>query len=166
MQEPTDRGVIRLNSVEDFIEITPRVIKPALRSIDILTPDLEKPWLGSTVVVESLKAAVIRNRRIHVRCLIADPTLAVKTDHPLLGLIRKLSRIEARVISNELQEKQPLKNSMLLVDRSGVVLRQSNDAFIGFGHFDDKQTVKRLKAEFELYWRYSETNAYLRAFSL
>lgn len=167
MDKPTtETGVIRLDKLDEFIEHSAAVMKPALRSINILTPDMERPWLGSEKLLESLKLAIIKNRRLQVRLLVADPTLAIRSGHPLLGLIRKLSRFEARVISKEMQEKQPLAMSMVLVDRGGVVVRQSADAFIGFCHFDDKHCVKTLNAQFDQYWRFSETHADLRYFSI
>ncbi len=165
-KEPTETGVIRLESVEEFVEYSAELIKPALRSVTILTPDMERLWLGAELVVDSIKLGIVKNRRLQVRLLVADPTLAIRTGHPLLGLIKKLSRFEARVISKEMQEKQPLTTSMILVDRGGVVVRQSGDNFIGFCHFDDKHTVKNLNADFDQYWRYSETHADLRYFSI
>ena len=158
----SDTGVIRLETLEEFIQYSLEIIKPAIRSINILTTDIERPWLGDDTVVQQLKLAIVKNRRVHVRLLIADPTLAIKTAHPLIPLIRKLSRFEARVVQEEMLEKQPFKKTFLTVDRGGVVLRQSLDTFVGFCHFDDKHTVKNLSEEFDQYWRYSDTHADLR----
>ncbi|WP_196157089.1 hypothetical protein [Reinekea sp. G2M2-21] len=163
MTEPnSDTGVVRLETVEDFVQYSTELINPALRTINILTTDMERPWLGHEDLVNSLKKAIVRNRRVSVRLLVTDPTLAIRTGHPLIPLIRKLSRFEARVIQQEMQEKQPIKQTMILVDRGGIVVRQSLQDFVGFCHFDDKHSVKNFNEDFDQYWRYSDTHADLR----
>ena len=123
---------------------------------------MDKAWLGSEDLVDQLKRSVIKNRRIQVRLLIADPSMALRSNHPLIPLIRKLSRIKAQVIDSELLEKQPLTESFLLVDRGGILMRQSLLEYNGFVHFNDKPSVTNKQEEFDQYWRYSQEHADLR----
>lgn len=160
--EPSETGVIRLTNAEEFVETSKDLLNPVIRNINILTTDFEREWFGHTSVTEALKKAVITNRRVTLRILVADPTKAIKTKHPLIPLIRKLSRIEARVIQEEILEKQPMKQSFCLVDRSRLIVRQSFDQFMGFAHFEDKHSVKNFNEMFDQYWRFSSTHADLR----
>lgn len=159
-------GVIRLDSIEDFISQSTPLIDSGLRSINIISQDLNRPWLGSDAVVTALKQFILTNRRAHLRLLIAQTTHTLRTDHPLVPLIKKLSRIEARIIESEILEKEPLGYEFILVDRGGVVLRQALDNYIGFAHTDDKTTVKGLQSSFDQYWRYSQPSPELRYFSI
>lgn len=164
--EPSETGVIRLNSVEAFVEHSNELIKPAIRHIDILTTDMDKPWLGEASVVQQLKLAVVKNRRLHVRLLMADPKLAIRISHPLIPLIKRLSRFQAKVIDNEMLDKQPLKYNFVLVDRGGLVVKQSETDFVGFAHFDDKHSVANQRETFNEYWRYSHAHPDLRYMTL
>jgi hypothetical protein len=162
MTEPTETGVIRLENSEEFVEHSAEILQNPVRSIYLLCNDFDKPWLGQETLVQALKKAVIKNPRVQVRILLADTRLAVKTHHPLLPLIRKLSRIEARVIQEEMLEKQPIKENFLLVDRDKLVVRQLQQDYIGFAHYDDKHSVQNFTEAFDQYWRFSNTDSDLR----
>lgn len=158
----SETGVIRLEHAEEFVQHSCEIVSSAIRQINLLSTDLEQPWFGDEAFVNAIKKAVVQNRRVKVRILVADPTLAIRRQHPLIPLIKRLSRIEARVIEDEILDKEPLKHSFLLVDRGQLVVRQVREDMIGFAHYDDKPTVKKLNETFEQYWRYSATHADLR----
>jgi hypothetical protein len=160
--DASDTGVIRLENAEEFVEYSVEIVKPAIRNIFILADSLDSLWLGHEKLVQQLKLSIVKNRRIQVQLLTTDPTEAVRQNHPLLAIIRKLSRFQARVISQDLLDKQPLKKSFIVVDRRGIVYKQALNDFVGFAHFDDVQSVKRLTEEFEQYWRFSDEHADLR----
>ncbi len=157
-----ETGVIRLENADEFINYSVELLKPAIRQIHILTPDFNREWLGAPEVVEQIKLCVVKNRRVKVRMLVADPTSGIRSQHPLIGLVRRLSRFEARVVTEEFAEKQPLKNALIIVDLGGVIVKQSLADYVGFVHFDDKQTGKNLLEDFEQYWRFSTTHSDLR----
>lgn len=157
-----DTGVIRLENAESFAQNSCEMLQSVVRTVNVLSTDLERPWLGDPSVVNAIKKAVVSNRRVRVRILISDPTLAIREQHPLLPLIKRLSRIEARVIDDALLDKEPLKYTFMLIDRSQLVVRQVQDDFIGFAHYDDKPTVKTLNETFDQYWRYSSPHPDLR----
>lgn len=162
MTDASDTGVIRLSNAEQFIEQSVSLLSQTIRTVHIITDTLDFPWLGNEDVIDAIKAAVIKNRRVHVRILVTETKQAVSLGHPLLNLIKRLSRIEARLIEPEILDKEPLKHGYLLVDRGGVALRQSLDSYVGFAHHNDKPTVKRLTDRFDQYWRYSKTSPELR----
>lgn len=162
MTEESDTGVIRLNTLEEFVAQSSIIVSHAVRKVDVLTSTLAPAWLGSSALVAALKQAVLKNHRLQVRILIADVLPAIEADHPLIPLIRRLSRIEARVIDEQTLIKQPLKAELLLVDRGGIVMRQSSEQFVGFAHQDDKQTVAVQQGVFDQYWRFSKTHSDLR----
>ncbi|MEJ2042424.1 MAG: hypothetical protein P8X74_07335 [Reinekea sp.] len=157
-----ETGVVRLQGLEDFIQHSVELITPVLRQINILTPDFNADWLGAGEFVEQLKLCIVRNRRVKVRLLLVDPISGIRQNHPLIPLIKRLSRFEARVITREFADKQPLKNAQLLVDLGGVLVRQSFSDYVGFVHYDDKHTVKNLLEDYEQYWRFSTVHADLR----
>lgn len=161
-EEPTDTGVIRLDNAEAFARQSQEVLGTAIRTVNIVSTDLERAWLGHSAVVDAIKKTVIQNRRVHVRILLSDPSTAISQKNALIPLIKRLSRIEARVIEEDILDKVPLKHSFLTVDRSKVVLRQTQEEFIGFAHYDDRQTVSNLQETFDQYWRYSKSHPDLR----
>lgn len=162
MSEASETGVIRLSSAEHFVEHSTELVNNTIRTVNIITDSLELPWLGDDALVNAVKMAVIKNRRVHVRILVTETKQAVAQSHPLLALIKRLSRIEARLIEPEILDKEPLKQAFLLVDRAGIVLRNNLEEYAGFAHYDDKPTVKNLNNRFDQYWRYSKTSPELR----
>lgn len=163
MQESSDTGVIRLEDVADFVEHTVEMIRNSVRRVTVLTTDLEPEWLGTEPVVDALRQFAIKNRRSQVRILTTDPTLAVRANHPWLELIRRLSRVEARVIKSEILDTEPMKGTFVISDLSGIVYRASDSgAWQGFAHYDDRATVRQQLDVFEQYWRYSEESPEFR----
>ncbi|MFQ3228822.1 hypothetical protein [Reinekea sp.] len=168
-EQPTtdlNTGVIRLSNVDEFITHSTEIIPTAIRSINIISHDLALSWLGQEAVIDALKQFILTNRRARIRLLVGETRSALSANHPLIPLIKKLSRIEARIIEEEILEKEPLKYEYILVDRSGLVVKQKPDQFIGFAHPDDKTTVKNLQSSFDQYWRYSQPSPELRYFSI
>ena len=157
-----DTGVIRLDTQQAFIDYSVELMKPAIRQIHILTPDFDQGWFGANEFVEQLKLTIVRNRRLQVKLLVADPTTGIRSQHPLIAIIKRLSRFEGRVINEDFLEKQPLKDAQLLVDIGGVMVRQSLTDYMGFIHFNDKQTGKTRLEGFAQYWRFSHTHSDLR----
>ncbi|MBU2864874.1 hypothetical protein KO489_13530 [Reinekea forsetii] len=166
IEAESQTGVIQLDSIAGFINQSTPLIDAGLRSINIISQDLNRPWLGNEAVVSALKQFILTNRRAQMKLLIAQTTHALNTDHPMVPLIKKLSRIEARIIEPEILEKEPINCEFILVDRGGVVIRQKLDNYIGFAHTDDKTTVKSLQSSFDQYWRYSQPSPELRYFSI
>lgn len=162
MAEPSDTGVIRLENAEEFVQHSVEILQNPVRSVCLLCNDFDKPWLGHEQLVDALKKAVIKNQRVDVRILLANTTLAIRTHHPLLPIIRKLSRMEARVIQEEMLDKQPIKENFLLVDRDKLVVKQLQQDYVGFAHYDDKHSVQNFTESFDQYWRYSNSHADLR----
>lgn len=166
MTERSDTGVIRLESIEDFTEHTAELISQSIREVHVLSPDLSLPWLGNEAVTDALRRFAITHRRAHIRILVCDPGPVVQQRHPWLELIRRLSKIEARVIKPEILDTEPLKGSFVLSDRSRLVYRNSDTQFIGFAHYDDRPTVQQQRNLFEQYWRYSEAHPEFRVLAL
>ena len=66
----------QISKGENKIMLTPayelrnmgKSMQSVIRSIDILTPDMDKAWLGHELVVEQIKRSILKNRRIQVSC--------------------------------------------------------------------------------------------------
>lgn len=166
MRESKETGVIRLETVDEFIEHTAEIIAGAVREVTVLTTNLEPDWLGAEPVTDALRQFAIRTPRSRIRILTSDPGQAIKTGHPWMELIRRLSRIECRIIKAEILDTEPMKGTFVLRDRSGIVYRGSETGFIGFAHYDDRPTVRQQRDIFDQYWRYSEESAEFRTLAL
>ena len=167
MQEPSETGVIRLNTLEDFITHTADLIPQSVRQVTVLSTNLEPEWLGAPSVTEALRQFAIQNARSQIRILVTETTSTVATSHPWLELIRRLSRVQARVIKPELLDTEPMKGTFVLSDRKGIVYRAlDSGAWQGFAHYDDRATVRKQLDIFEQYWRYSEESPEFRTLAL
>ncbi|WP_127556474.1 hypothetical protein [Saccharospirillum alexandrii] len=166
MTERSDTGVIRLNSLDDFIEHSVELINQTGRELTVLSTDLDRDWLGSDAVTDALRQFAIRNRRSKVRILVTETSPIVQGRHAWLDLIKRLSRIEIRVINPEILDTEPMKGTFLLSDRSGLVYRNSETGYIGFVHYDDRATVRQQLDVFEQYWRYSQESSEFRHLAL
>ncbi|WP_028669539.1 hypothetical protein [Saccharospirillum impatiens] len=166
MTERNDTGVIRLNTLDDFIEHTGELINQTSRELTVLSTDLDRDWLGNEALTTALRQFAISNRRSTVRILISEPTPVVKGRHAWLDLIKRLSRIEIRVIKPEILDAEPMKGTFVLSDRSGLVYRNSETGYTGFAHYDDRATVRQQLDVFEQYWRYSDESPEFRHLAL
>lgn len=166
MTERNDTGVIRLNSLDDFIEHSVELINQTGRELTVLSTDLDRDWLGSDAVTDALRQFAIRNRRSKVRILVTETSPVVKGRHAWLDLIKRLSRIEIRVIKPDILDTEPMKGTFLLSDRSGLVYRNSETGYLGFVHYDDRATVRQQLDVFEQYWRYSDESPEFRHLAL
>lgn len=166
MNETGDTGVIRLETGGAFIEHATEMLANTRREITVLSSDLEPEWLGASRVCDALRRFAVRNRRSQVRILVTDASSVVKNRHPWLELIRRMSRIDCRVIKAEILDREPMKGSFLLSDRSGIVYRGSEAGYSGFAHYDDRATVSKQLEIFEQYWNYSDASAEFRTLAL
>lgn len=166
MTENSDTGVIRLQSVDDFIGHTTELIGQTVRELRVLSTDLEADWLGSEAVTDALRRFALGNRRASVHILVTDATAAVKANHRWLELIRRLSRLQCQVIKADILDSEPLKGTFVLSDRRGLVYRGALDAYTGFAHYDDRATVRQQREIFDQYWRYSQPSAEFRTLAL
>ncbi|MEX0622629.1 MAG: hypothetical protein WD251_01905 [Saccharospirillum sp.] len=166
MTERNDTGVIRLNTLDDFIEHSRELINQAGRELTVLSTDLDRDWLGSDALTDALRQFAVCNRRSKVRILVTETSPVVQGRHAWLDLIKRLSRIEIRVIKPDILDTEPMKGTFLLSDRSGLVYRNSETGYIGFVHYDDRATVRQQLEVFEQYWRYSTESPELRHLAL
>lgn len=166
MTERNDTGVIRLNSLDEFIEHSRELINQTGRELTVLSTDLDRDWLGSDAVTDALRQFAIRNRRSKVRILVTETDPVVKGRHAWLDLIKRLSRIEIRVIKPDILDTEPMKGTFVLSDRSALVYRNSETGYLGFVHYDDRATVRQQLDVFEQYWRYSEESPEFRQLTL
>lgn len=166
MTESSETGVIRLHNVDEFVEHTAEMMANSIRLVTVLSTDLEREWLGAQPVCDALRRFSIGNRRSQVRILTTDPTPAIKGGHPWLELIRRLSRVECHIINAEILDREPLKGTFILSDRSGIVYRGTEVGFEGFAHYDDRATVRQQLDVFDQYWRYSDISPEFRTLAL
>lgn len=166
MTERNDTGVIRLNSLDDFIEHSVELTRQTVRELTVLSTDLDRDWLGSDAMTDALRQFAIRNRRSKVRILVTETSPIVQGRHAWLDLIKRLSRIEIRVIRPDILDTEPMKGTFLLSDRSGLVYRNAETGYQGFAHYDDRATVRQQREVFEQYWRYSQESPEFRHLAL
>jgi hypothetical protein len=166
MTEGSDTGVIRLENLAAFTEHTAELIGQSIREVYVLSPDMALPWLGAEAVTDALRRFALTHRRAQIRILVCDASAVVQQRHPWLALIRRLSKIEARVIKPEILDTEPLKGSFVLSDRRGLVYRNSETEYLGFAHYDDRPTVQQQRNLFEQYWRYSAAHPEFRVLAL
>jgi hypothetical protein len=166
MTERNDTGVIRLDTLEGFIEHSQELINQTGRELTVLSTDLARDWRGSEPDTDAMRKFAVRNRRSKVRILVTETNPIVQSRHAWLDLIKRLSRIEIRVIKPEILDSEPMKGTFLLSDRSGLIYRNSETGYLGFAHYDDRATVRQQLDVFEQYWRYSAESPEFRHLAL
>lgn len=149
-----------LNSLEEIHSAILEVSAQALRSICILTSNLEPHIYDNIEFFEQLLSLCRGNRHASVRILVKDSSLSVKRGH---GLIRLAQRLTSAVeIRNPMEEYLPQNYGFLLADNNAFVYRDNCDTHKGVSNLDCKYRGNALLELFDQAWEHSELDVQIR----
>lgn len=129
---------------------TRELLAQARLSVEILSPDLEQRLYDDAEILSSLRALVVGQRRARIRVLARELDAAVRGDHRLIALARRLSSyIEIRRLS---EEDLLLNEAFLIVDREAFIRRPAGDRPEGELHTHAPLLARELSKRFDELW--------------
>ncbi len=136
----------------------------ARREVLILAQDLDPGLFDSAALSEALSLFVRRHEQTRVRILVHDITRMVRDGHRLLTLSRRLpSSISIRVVHPDMQDRS---ETMVLVDRTGLVIQPQFDTERGFVNPNDAPLTRQYGDVFDRLHHRSLTDPNLRQMTL
>ena len=136
----------------------------AVRSIDIISRELDPAVYNVPEYAEVLKNMLLNNRRARVRIIVFESQLIARRGHVLLELAGNLpSFIEFRTPGKEYQQ---FNESLFVADVTGYIYRTSATRYDGNLNFNSKRKSKTFIDVFEEMWGRSAPDSNLRKLTL
>lgn len=156
-----DRILENLEQVQsDSVLIT----EHAMRSICIVTPNLEPLIYDNSELLTQLLTLCRGNRHANIRVLSKDSSLSIKRGHGLIRLAQKLTTaIEVR---NPMDEYLTSNFAFLLADNNAFVYRENAESFKGISNLDCKYRGNVLLDVFNQAWEHSGLDHQIRRLTL
>ena len=149
-----------LNDLNEIKAACITVADLALRSINIITPNLEPQIYDNPEFINKLLNLCRGNRHASVRILVKDSSQVIKRGH---GLIRLAQRLTTAIeIRNPMEEYLTQNFGFLLADNTGFVYRKNCDIHKGISNPDCKYRGNTLMDLFNNAWEHSELDMQIR----
>lgn len=153
-----------LSSLDEIKAANIDVAELALRSINIVTPNLEPQIYDDQNFLNKLLYLCRGNRHASIRLLVKDSSLAVKRGHSLIRLAQKLTT--AIEIRKPMEEYLTHNSGFLLADNNAFVYRENCDLHRGISNLDCKYRGNTLLDLFNQAWEHSELDTQIRRLSI
>lgn len=151
---------IILNDVDGFRTALLEVSKDTLRTINILTPDLEPAIYDYQPFLDNILELCRGNRHARVQILVQNSEPVIKRGHGLIRLAQRLtSAIEIR---NPHEEYVSVRSAFMVADSQRFVYRENTETYRGIYNMDCRYRSKSLEELFTQMWEHSEADVQLR----
>ena len=142
--------VVQLETREDNRIVTQQMTEQGIRSIDIISRNLDPAIYNNAEFVEAAKQLVLKSKNNRIRILTNEPHVIIKRGHRLIDLALELTTyIDIKVPA---PEHAQMDEQLLVLDETGYVYRQFSDRYEGRFNFNDKRSSRLLIHEFDEIW--------------
>jgi len=156
----TDDSVHRVTAFDDARLAHRMLAEQARRTLRIVSRDLDARLYDDPPFLEAVRALATSSRYARIEALVQDPEPAVKRDHRLIELTRRLSSfIEVRVMGEDFKE---FNEAFLVADERGYYYRSQADRPEGELCFNGALRARELTRVFNDIWQVSEVDAQFR----
>ena len=153
-------GSFAITSLEELQQTSFAMAEQARRSLEILTRDLELRVYGAEPFLIAVRKLATTSRVARVRILVREIDGAIRDDHRLIELARRLSSfIEIRCLS---EAHRTLNEAMLIADQQGYIHRLAGDLPAGSADFRNPLQARELLRVFDDAWAHGERDPNLR----
>jgi len=165
---PPPRPEVRIVPVEsrdDALAETLRLIAAAKREVYIYTRDLDPLLFDTEAALDALKRVAVRGRGASIRVLIQDPQQAIRRGHRLIPLAQRLASVFILRTPTQAEDLQ-YASAFVLNDAFGFYFRTLGTRFDGevVNHAPGRHA--QLLEYFRQVWERSETSEELRQLAI
>lgn len=155
-----DRDAIKTHRLDQLGDLSAQLAGQARRSLEIVSRDLDPRVYDQAPFLVAIRRLATSARQARIRVLVREVEPAVKPDHRLIELARRLSSfIEIRRLGDDDRE---FNEAFLLVDQIGFLRRPTGDGFEAEGSFHDPLRTRELLRAFDDLWSRARADANLR----
>ncbi len=154
-----------LSGVTAFSKHLQLCAEQTLRTIDILSEDLDKQLFSNDRICDMFSKVARAHRQSRVRILVKKPLQLVQSYHQLVTLQQKLSsKIEIRALNGAPENHN---RCYVIFDACSLLLQHEDGQYDGFCNTQAKLEARALLEEYELLWgRHSNAIEELRSLRL
>jgi hypothetical protein len=164
IQSQTSKDLWLLEGQEDFSQYAVSLSQKAVKTIAILSRDLDAPIYAQADFVAALSQLARSGRNSQIQLLIKDTKSVLALGHPLARLAQRLpSKIMLRKLTQEPDNKDM---GFMLCDTNLLLLKNDDASYRGFANFTALREVKQLRKQFDYCWQYAHEDPDLRQLSL
>lgn len=157
------KGFQAIQFNEEYIQASCILLEQARRQVRIRSAVLQA-FFASKDFNQALSAFARSHHEARIHILIDFPQVLLQRDHPTLHLMRRLSdKISIRHY-HDIADDQ--RDSFLLIDQQGVLVKPADEESQGFYSLVDKVHVHHLTQLFDNDWQLSSPASQLRQLSL
>jgi N-acetylglutamate synthase-like GNAT family acetyltransferase len=163
-EESRPYRLVHFSSEYDCRAAVCNLLANARRTVVLLSPSLDPKLFAGDECLASVSAFARRSRHTRVLILVEDTKAIAASGHSLLELAR---RLPSKVLIRRLpDDREPPKNSYMVVDREAVWVMPDLDAPVGWTNQHDRMEARRLADEFMWLFERSSEDPELRLLSL
>jgi hypothetical protein len=164
IQSPTSSDLYLLDSSDDFLTFSLKLLAQTRRHLAILSQHLDPLIFDSHQFVEAVSLLARSNRHVQIHILVKDSKRLAENTHKLVLLAQRLpSKISIRNVTVEPSDK---KMGFILCDSHGLLFKNDDSAYQGFANFKAEAEVKHFREAFDYIWQYGETEPELQQLHL
>lgn len=147
------REVVAIEGREALCRAMQQVIGEARRSLLMLSMHLDGALYKQHALVECLKQQLLDNRRLRVKLIISEPSVAAKQAEPFIELTRRLpSQFELREPVARIHQ---FEDECLIADRRAYVYRGLRNSRTAKLALHDAIGAHALRKRFDDYWQHT-----------
>ena len=141
---------VALETSDDCREAALALAEQGNRTMLIFTHDLDPKVYNNAAFVDAVSALARRHHLSWVRVLVQDPGRAIRSGHRLVELALRLSsRVQIRTVGHQYRS---YNRSFLIVDDTGLLLRESAIRYEGTVNFNAHQQAREYAHFFHKVW--------------
>jgi hypothetical protein len=159
-QSPTSPDLYLLDSSDDFLTFSLKLLAQTRRHLAILSQNLDPIIFDSYEFVEAVSLLARSNRHVQIQILVKDSKRLVENTHKLVLLAQRLpSKISIRKVTVEPDDK---KMGFILCDGRALLYKNDDTVYQGFANFKAEAEVKHFRETFDYIWQYGESEPELQ----
>src|SRR5690554_3126974 len=164
MKYKTIQDVKTLRQTDEFLQAGIDLLAQAQREVRIRSALLNSGVFETDAFNQALSEFVRRARDNRAMILIDYPNALLQRDHRMVALMRRLSdKIQFRHFYGEADD---LRDSLLLTDQQGLLIKPVDADAVGFFSFNDTIQTAELVETFAYDWHLSPIARQLRQLSI
>jgi hypothetical protein len=155
---------LQLGSSSEHAIVAAHMIEQATLRVDIISRTLDARIYDQARIIEGMKTMIRNQNRAEIRIIVRDSGPMVRDGHRVLLLAQRLNTfIRIRALPRHYHE---YNTALTLIDDSAYIRQPIADLYEAEASFNDKRTVRDLRAGFEDIWHSSEADPACRRISL
>ena len=145
-----DADQFPIRTLEELRAVSQDLLEQARLTVDVMTRDLDRRIYDDDDCLAALRAIAVRHRKARIRILARELDTAIRHDHRLIELARRLSSfIEIRRLG---EDHKDYNEAFLLADGTGVIYRGQANRFEGWASYHQPLKARELQKMFDEAW--------------